>query len=130
MIGLIDYISEAVSHHGRRYSGIDNLDDYTTPNELIDMLDELGYKDTEKKKQLDNLSFFEQGPSRYRLYKSNDGTRIMIKSEEALYDYISICFDKSDRITDIYLRRLDTSGNPIYSRADIKYVEEYILGKV
>ena len=57
MIRLIDYISEAVSH-GRRYSGIDNLDNYTTPNELIDILDGLGYADTEKKKQLDNLSFF------------------------------------------------------------------------
>ena len=129
MIGLIDYISEAVSH-GRRYSGIDNLDNYTTPSELIDMLDELGYADTEKKKQLDNLSFFEHGPNRYRSYKSSDGMRIMIKSEDALYEYISVCFDSSDRITDIYLRRLDTSGNPIYSRTDTKYVEKYILGKV
>lgn len=130
---LEKYITEAISSGRRRHSKLDYLDMHISSDELIEILEELGYINVKSDRTLDELSLFDQGPDRYRVVKPNGGTRVNIKSSNALYDYMSVCFDgvgDKETLEIIYLFTIDTSGNSMSSRSDIKYLEKYITGKV
>jgi hypothetical protein len=130
---LKDYILEYVSS-GRRKQSRNNIsiDMNTTMEEMIDMLEELGYVNMDSSNTLSSLSFFEDGPKRYAIRVSNtdiNTKRVLVKNnDKSKSAFIRLLFRNGKNISPEFMF-LDRNGDVDSKPTDFGSIEEYITGK-